>query len=531
MASYLARLNPIPGFPEYTGPHKVGTVDVELSVEELDSPSPRPPGTDIPTIQYRVFYPCDAEAQGKSIGWLPSPKRDHIAAYSRFLGAGPNLAEFISYIPRLLHYISIPVRKNAPLLQPTTSNKRWPVVIFSHGLGGSRNAYSHLAGSLASHGTIVIAPEHRDGSTPISYIRDVPSSSTASERSSGKRGKRTVNYQRMSHTPSPEVEAGRNAQLRIRLWELGLVHDSLLKLDRGKSLTNLNTSSASLLPFHNHMDVHDPGKIVFTGHSFGAATVTQFIKSVFYAPDTSSAPASYQPLFKPSSRSPISQQITPETLVVLLDVWCLPLRAAATRWLWEKPFPCYTPGGAGGSGILAVESQTFFEWRVHLKATKRLLSPDPRSHEYDYGGGKFSQPHFYYVSNSAHLNQSDFGILFPWATKRIFGAEEPNRVMKLNVRAILQLLRSHGVEITPTSATDMEMETGISELTNDELIFGTRQEVRAWNWLSTDVHGLSDVDDDAEAAGIADSPEKLEPSDVLVNDNAMKHRTPAVERL
>lgn len=272
-------------------------------------------------------------------------------------------------------------------------------MIFSHGLGGSRNAYSHLAGSIASHGAIVIASEHRDGSTPVSYIRDVPSNNSITEKTSARKSKRVVNYVRISHTPTPEVEAGRTAQLKIRLWELGAIHESVLKLDLGEKLENLNTSStSSLLPFKDIMDVHTPGKITFAGHSFGAATVTQFVKSTYYSPHTSEAPSSYEPLFLPTSRSAIASQITPQTPLILLDIWCMPLRAATTRWLWDKPLPCYAPSGPGGSALLAVESQAFYKWGVHLKATKRLLSPNPSTSVYNYekeDGGKWSEPHFF----------------------------------------------------------------------------------------------------------------------------------------
>ncbi|KAK0103077.1 hypothetical protein ONS95_000745 [Cadophora gregata] len=496
MTSYLSRLSPVPGFPEYTGPYKVGTIDVELPISELESPSPAPEDH-ISTVQYRIFYPCEPESKGKSVNWIPNPQQGYVSAYTRFLGAGSSLAEVISYFPRLLYYISIPVRKNAPLLQPNTTDKRWPVMIFSHGLGGSRNAYSHLAGSIASHGMVVIAPEHRDGSTPISYIRDVPSNNSVTEKSAARKAKRTIDYIKMSHTPSPEVEAGRNAQLRVRLWELGIIHDSLLKLDQGTELSNLNSSSSPLAPFKDTMDVHTPGKIAFAGHSFGAATVAQFVKSTFYSPRNAEAPKDYEPLFTPTSRSPLISQITPETPLILLDVWCLPLRAASTRWLWNLPFPCYTPNGPGGSALLAVESQAFFKWRVHLKATKRLLSPDPSSDEYTYSNPSppgenqtsWPQPNFFYADASAHLSQSDFGVLFPWVTKRIFGSEEPERVMKLNVRAILQVLRNQGIEVSRTSAEDMELEEekGV-ETGRDEKILGRDGQVRRWHWISTDVN-------------------------------------------
>lgn len=95
MTSYFSKLSPIPGFPNYTGPHKVGTIDVEFSVGDLDSPSPAP-SDNIGTVQYRIFYPCEPDAKGKPINWIPAPQRGYVSAYTRFLGAGDYLAEFIS---------------------------------------------------------------------------------------------------------------------------------------------------------------------------------------------------------------------------------------------------------------------------------------------------------------------------------------------------------------------------------------------------------------------------------------------------
>ncbi|KAH8656598.1 platelet-activating factor acetylhydrolase-like protein [Tricladium varicosporioides] len=531
MTSYLSKLNPVPSFPNYSGPYKVGTIDVEIPVSELESPSPSP-DVSISTVQYRIFYPCEPEAKGKTVNWIPAPQRDYVAGYSRFLGAGSTLAEFISFFPRLLHYISIPARKNAPLLQPPTSNSRWPVMIFSHGLGGSRNAYSHLVGSIASHGMIVIAPEHRDGSTPISYIRDTPSStssnsSSQSEKSSLRKNTKTVDYLRLSHTPSPEVEEGRNSQLKIRLWELGLIHDSILKVDDAATLTNLNTSSVSLSSFKGKMDVHTPGKITMAGHSFGATTMVQFVKSTFYSSQTSTAPSSYTPLFTPSSRSSIMSQITSQTPLIMLDIWCLPLRAQSTRWLWSQPLPAYSYGGTGGASLLAIESQAFFKWRVHLKTTKRLLSPDPSSfapHSYrDAEGNAIPEPNFYYAVSSAHLSQSDFGIIFPWATKRFLGIEEPDRILRLNVRAITQLLRNNNIQVGKTSHEDMELEDpNAVETDHDTKILSRGGEVRAWNFISTDLGDMGDVDDEEEGKGRVEKTKSAGPSDAAIGNEIMK---------
>jgi platelet-activating factor acetylhydrolase len=102
MASYLKSLSPVPRFPEYTGPYKVGTVDVELPVAELDAPSP-PPEDAADTVLFRIFYPCDVESKtSKHISWLPSPQRAHVAAYTKFMGAGSMLAEVIASVHLLL---------------------------------------------------------------------------------------------------------------------------------------------------------------------------------------------------------------------------------------------------------------------------------------------------------------------------------------------------------------------------------------------------------------------------------------------
>jgi platelet-activating factor acetylhydrolase len=99
MASLISRLSPVPAFPDYTGPYKVGTVDVEIPVSEIDSPSPTPAiAKDIHTVQFRVFYPAIPESQGKRITWLPAPQRLHVSAYTQFLGIGPMAASVLSSV-------------------------------------------------------------------------------------------------------------------------------------------------------------------------------------------------------------------------------------------------------------------------------------------------------------------------------------------------------------------------------------------------------------------------------------------------
>ncbi|POS72567.1 platelet-activating factor acetylhydrolase [Diaporthe helianthi] len=461
---YLNKVNPVPTLPEYTGPYKVGTADVEIPVADLHPPSAAPPdAADILTVQFRIFYPAQPDSKGKRITWLPAPQRSHVTAYTKFLGFGAFASELLSFLPRHVHFTTIPVHKNAAILQPEhIPNKRWPTMIFSHGLGGNRNAYSHIAGSMASHGMVVICPEHRDGSAALSLIRD-PS---AQDKFFAKNTRRTVPYVKIAHDQNKETWGARNRQLKLRLWELGLIHEALLDIDVGLPIRNLNTSTpaTSLSQLATKMNVQDPGSIIFGGHSFGAATMVQFLKSTYYVDAPELKPLE-EPLFVPAPGTRIRAQITPANLTMLLDMWCFPLISPTTTALYRLPLPAYAdndPAAPGGSAILAIESEAFFKWTEHLHTKCRILSPNPSApvvkssaFERPGSGVRLPEPNFFYVVNSAHLNQSDFGVLFPWLTKKVFGSDEPERALRLNVRACLQLLRANSVPAARTWVGDL----------------------------------------------------------------------------
>lgn len=387
-------------------------------------------------------------------------------------------------------------------------------MVFSHGLGGTRNAYSHLTGSLASHGLVVVAPEHRDGSAPISLIHSTDGLLA-----------KAVDYRSLPYKPSPEVEEVRNKQLEIRLWEMGLIHEALLKLDTNPAqLHNIGVGKSddpvSLGMFASALDVHTPGKISWSGHSFGAATVVQFIKSVYY--HDSNPSNGYAPLYRPLPGSSLVSQVTPSTPIALLDLWTLPLRSTPTSYLWSKALPAHT--SRNGSPPLAILSEAFFKWTSNLQETKRAISP-PAGQK----SAMEAHPHIFYPVSSAHLSQSDFGPLFPWTTRKIFKAEDPERTLRLNVRAILESLRRGGVRVADTSASDMEMEMeGPHEqqqqregdemfpLAQDHRILATDGSVKGWIAIP--------LNDDskflAESKGHAVEAEQ--PGDAIVQGEVMK---------
>lgn len=383
-------------------------------------------------------------------------------------------------------------------------------MVFSHGLGGTKNAYSHLNGSLASHGMVVVAPEHKDGSAPTSYVHSTDGLPA-----------KVVEYLALPHKPSPKVDENRHKQLKIRLWELGLIHEVLLRLDSGATQLHNIVGQTFQEPdplgtFASALDVHTPGKISWSGHSFGAATVVQFIKSVYYH---ESRPSNgYTPLYCPTPA--LVSQVTPSTPTTLLDLWTLPLLSSPTSYLWSKPLPAYS--SKAGSPPLAVLSEAFFKWTSNLRETKRALSsPVGGSSALD------AKPHIFYPISSAHLSQSDFGPLFPWAVRKIFKAENPERTLRLNVRAILESLRRSGVKVADTSAADMEMESsdtpGLEQpegnqtfpLAQDHRILATDGSIKGWVAIP-----LNDSKDFATANGRA--VDAKHPSDAIVQGEVMK---------
>lgn len=321
------------------------------------------------------------------------------------------------------------------------------MLVFSHGLGGSCNAYSHLLGSLASCGVVCVAPEHRDQSAPVSIIRQADGS------------RKSVRYRRLSHDPNPEVLNERNEQLRVRLWELELLYTALSSLNSGANLKNLAEGGAPSL--HQKLDLR-PSKVTWGGHSFGGAAVVQFVKSVFWhqaVPATDNECRSrsmFEALYTPAEKSALKHQITPESPLVLLDLWTMPLRGDTTLWLWEKPLPCFASEESSKENVLAIMSEEFQKWTTMLDRTKAVLSMKPAEKERLAGPGATwpHGPRLFYAPKTAHLSQSDFGLLFPWAAKMWLRAEKPERTLLLNTRAILQLLRENLVSVEGISLED-----------------------------------------------------------------------------
>lgn len=537
LPSMFSYLNPLPSLPQYTGPYKVAVTDYEIPVSEISSTSTTAPDLQISTIKFRIYYPTPStEVAKEPVYWLPDPQKQWNEAFASFLGAPAKWSSFVSKIWSVTNYAKLPVIKNSSLLPADPIAGIYPVCFFSHGLGGNTNIYSSIVGSLASCGVVTIVPEHRDGSSPIGLIRNAKGEI-----------EKTIPYQKLSHTPDAKVLNARNAQLRIRLWELELAYTTVKAMNEGKHFTNYaEEKKEPALDLKSKLNFA-PGSVTWAGHSFGAATMTQFVKSIFHhqhlpePTESDNKEWDWTPLYQTKSGSDLVQQITPESPVVLLDTWTMPLRGESTAWLWELPMPCYsrTSGSNDKPNTVGMVSGEFYRYEGIFNRTRALLSKSPAqaiqmiesgaerknqklppaveptqeepsnssflpdlskqepvssipqhitttlpSHSQDssrstsptpptsdhpspissqsslslhgnadQAAASTSQsttavpPHLYHIPHSAHLSQSDFGLLFPNLTRYAMKALDPHKTIEMNVRAILATMAGRGLPV------------------------------------------------------------------------------------
>jgi predicted dienelactone hydrolase len=137
---------------------------------------------------------------------------------------------------------ALPVRVYFPARGPGP----WPIVVFSHGLGGSRLGYSYLGRAWAEHGYVSIHPTHRESSelrSPLA-IEDIDGAPPDS-----------APRLRALAAMKKAIDDPRNWEARPR--DVALVLDSLDWLQE------------HVPALRGHLD---PSRTGVAGHSFGAYT-------------------------------------------------------------------------------------------------------------------------------------------------------------------------------------------------------------------------------------------------------------------
>ncbi|KAK4239074.1 platelet-activating factor acetylhydrolase, isoform II-domain-containing protein [Achaetomium macrosporum] len=310
---------------------------------------------------------------------------------------------------------------------------QFPVVIFSHGLGGSRTLYSSICGELASFGLVVVAMEHRDGSGARTFVNksgmhgdlesqglDHTSDAPENEKNAPKRRRRgeTKPYYKIDylvpkdnaqdtspHNPNGVDKELREAQIEMRLAEIEEAFYVLDLINSGngeevyrknlRKRSNIGSSSVGLdgIDWQDWVGRLDLGNVTMMGHSFGGATTVQALRS---------------------------EKLTWITQGILLDPWGPATPECTEQRSVHKP-------------VLSIGSEAFMHWQQNFDCVKQVCR-EAR----DAGTLAWMTT----VRGSTHLSQTDFAVLYPnWMSFFMKTIVDPERAIYLTVHTALEFLK------------------------------------------------------------------------------------------
>lgn len=448
--------------PKYSGPYSVGFMDIEIPAA-----SPRPFShitrhgrhiLQLETVLTSFYYPS---AIGSGIGkdpgghkywsrevWLPHPRSKMSKGYAAFAGLPQWLILVWFFITTW--FTKIPAFRNAKLANhwPPEQNAAdggfkvkseraeaprgqpeepiFPLVMFSHGMGGSRMAYSSVCGEFASYGFVVCAVEHRDGSGARTFINHPP-------EGKGSRKEREVNGhvdhwenetkrhwdvvdfifpKQNPYDTRPSNEQGvdkqlRSAQIEMRLAEIEEAYEIVTAIAAGRgpavaerNLRNsdgIGASSRGLdgVDWNSWRGKVNTAQVTMIGHSFGAATTVEILR--------------HADRFQWVGQG------------IMYDIWGIALNP-----------PEFEPRHRINVPLLGINSEAFMYWSDNFSAATRVCD-EAKMHG--------SMAWLLTVRGTVHISQSDFAILYPHIASVVLKQTiDPRRAIDVNINASLEFL-------------------------------------------------------------------------------------------
>ncbi|KAK1153149.1 platelet-activating factor acetylhydrolase 2, cytoplasmic-like isoform X2 [Acipenser oxyrinchus oxyrinchus] len=231
------------GLPPGSGPHQVGCTDVMTDHTREGS-------------FFRLYYPCKPE-EGVEEQPLWIPKYEYVVGMADYMSL--NKRWCVPLLNLAFGSFRVPVSWNAPVIP----GRRFPLIIFSHGLGAFRTLYSAVCLAMASHGFLVAAVEHRDQSACATYhYQKGPPESPHDPLH-----EEWVHYRRLEQGEK-EFKL-RNCQVHQRVEECVRALDLLSDINSGKSVPDTLQCDFDLASLKDCVDLQ---KVGVMGHSFGGAT-------------------------------------------------------------------------------------------------------------------------------------------------------------------------------------------------------------------------------------------------------------------
>ncbi|KAK3329726.1 platelet-activating factor acetylhydrolase, isoform II-domain-containing protein [Apodospora peruviana] len=462
--------------PAYTGPHHVGYMEIELPARDPRHFSHikrnHEHALKLDTVLFSVYYPCELDqgpggrrkerrsAKLARPPWLPRPRDQTSKGYAKFLSISH--VPVTAYIALTSMFTKLPAFRNArisdrwpPVAEGGESDvedgdgggetrktddedrgkPKFPVIIFSHGLGGSRTVSSAICGELASFGFVVVAMEHRDGSGARTFVnkvgespdldsqdldRETPAPRNEKEtRGKTKTTRKTKPYYMVDYIfpednakdTSPHNTRGvdtelREAQIEMRLAEieeayfaLGLMQDGQgdrIAEENLRKKGNVGSSSKGL----NGIDWEEwKGRlyldsVTLMGHSFGGATTVQALR--------------------------LEERFSWVSQGILADAWGPAMPESNGHRRVQKP-------------VLSIGSEAFMYWKDNHKRVEQICR------EARAAGALCWMTT---IRGSTHLSQTDFAVLYPnWMSLLMKTIVNPRRAIYLTVHSALEFLK------------------------------------------------------------------------------------------
>jgi predicted dienelactone hydrolase len=266
VTAFLALKLPVFPDPATTGPFAVGTTCLyftDSSRQDSFAPDPHTP-RELPVV---VWYPAEITP-----GTQPEPLLPEVSV------TGPVIAHLLHLPPFILAHLQLVKSRSYPDVPVARARAKYPVLIFSHGYGGTPRQNTPQMEELASHGFIIFSIGHTYESAALAFPqgRVVPISEKRLEtvtRSAKSEGMEKLNEQlRTATNPvvirqiAAQMTPASGAQESLAVW----VADTQYLMDelaKGNAATDGGAGPAKR--FASRLDLAQAG--VF-GMSFGGAT-------------------------------------------------------------------------------------------------------------------------------------------------------------------------------------------------------------------------------------------------------------------
>ncbi|KAI9295351.1 hypothetical protein K502DRAFT_329960 [Neoconidiobolus thromboides FSU 785] len=368
----------------YSGPYKVSCRDIEYNFNSSSN-------TQQDNVLLKLYYPSESNTMyNQLMNWACFPDHRYLRSLFDYIKMPHLISSTLIYLlagqPKTGSYIS----DGSDLLKDIDE---FPVALFSHGLAGTRTFYSGICGEIASHGIIVAAVEHRDGSAAYSYKSSEPRE-LEYQRAPGEDGSSENLQFRQKQILTRKKEVKDGLKILEMLNQGELKKESLHLPDKNDKeflhLKDLNKDKEEkdfwfngLNVFKNKLKMEETYLI---GHSFGGATVLDLL----------------------------TEKENPYKLAVTFDPWMYPV----TNDTITKP-------------SLGIVTEAFYKWQMNYDKTLKIFQTN-------------NENQLFIQLNTLHYHQSDVpslveNVVTKFKTLPIF----PKQALRDNANAALKFIEVH----------------------------------------------------------------------------------------